>query len=842
MKEIAKFDLVRKVLPSIIALMFLSSTAIGGVTVLHDFQLGNLGIEPTGNLISDSHGNLYGTTGAGGTYDWGTIFELTLGANGKWREKVLYSFTDGSDGSIPESGLIFDASGNLYGTTQYGGAGQCSGNSCGTVFELSPSSGGNWTLTTLYHFEGSPDGANPVGNLVIDAQGDLYGVTGSGGTIQENNGLGVVYELSPGQDGQWSESVLYSFQGGADGALPAAGLVVDQQGNLYGSTSGFGQGAATVFQLSPSSNGTWTHKVLFDFNQNYYSTLAGMLTLDSSGNLFGTAQGGPGVGCDYSGCGFVYELMPAVNGPWAFSFLYVFEGGQDGASPIAGMVRDQAGNFYGTTEYGGTPNSHCAYGGCGTVFELSPGKNHKWTEKVIHRFGTHSEGNQPGGANPVAGLLIDATGKLYGTTQVGGSAENFGTAFELSPVGRHSWKHQVIHNFSIGLDGTAPMAALVGDSSRNYYGTTSAGGTGGCSYQGTGCGTVFRLIATSKGFKESIIYNFTGGADGANPQSALVRDATGALYGTAPNGGARCNENVGGVCGTVFRLALDERGNWQESTIYRFGKEIADGAHPMGGLALDSAGNILGTTSQGGACSGDARGCGTVFELTPSGDNWVERILYRFAGGSDGEYPTSSVVLDTAGNIYGTTESTVFRLTPGAGGTWDETVLYTFANLEPTGLTLDSSGNVYGVTSRGGQNYSGMVFELSPTANGPWIETTLYNFSGRDGSSPNGIVFDASGMLYGTTSYGGTLGNGVIFTLSPGSGNTWTESVVYAFQGSDGISPNLVTIEPNGDLIGTALSGGPTYQQRGAAGTVFEYSSSKRSANPQSREREVLAK
>ncbi len=328
------------------------------------------------------------------------------------QEKVLHVFLDDLvDGTTPQAGLIFDAAGNLYGTTVGGGP-----TGDGTVFELSPAGGGNWTEKVLWNFGNGADGAEPVAGLIFDAAGNLYGTTSLGGTSNS----GIVFELMPGAGGTWTEKVLHNFNYN-DGDEPAAGLIFDAAGNLYGTTYEGGLDFGVVFELSPGAGGSWTEKVLYSFS------------------------GEP----------------------------------TDAASPQAGLIFDITGNLYGTTKFGGTS-------GAGAVFELSPAGGGTWTEKVLWSFGNGADGG-----SPVAGVIFDATGNLYGTTSAGGTFSDGGTLFKLSPAGDGgggTWTEQVLHNFGNGTDGSSPQAGLVLDGAGNLYGTTYNGG----SYGG---GTVFRFNA-----------------------------------------------------------------------------------------------------------------------------------------------------------------------------------------------------------------------------------------------------------------------------------------------------------------------------------------------------------
>ncbi len=379
---------------------------------------GSNGADPQGNLIFDGAGNLYGTTFYGGdkmcSYGegCGTVIELTPNGDGKWSEKVLYNFGGGGYG--PYAGLIFDAAGNLYGTTLEGG--DYDG---GTVFELSPDGNGKWTEKVLHSFGSGNDGANPSAGLIFDAAGNLYGTT-----------AGNVFELVPRPDGTWKEKVLHSFPAnGEDGLYPSGGVILDAAGNLYGMTCCGGPygsgcspndfGCGTVFELTPQKNGKWTEKLLHSFNHNGKDGYnpGGGLIFDPAGNLYGTAQWGGAhpTGCAIvDGCGIVFELSPTTHGKWKEKVLHSFiDNGKDGAMPDASLIFDPAGNLYGTTVFGGAYDSNCNCGGM--VFKLTPETNGKWTEKVLHSFGSGNDGEYP-----AASLVIDAAGNLYGDTTVGG--------------------------------------------------------------------------------------------------------------------------------------------------------------------------------------------------------------------------------------------------------------------------------------------------------------------------------------------------------------------------------------------------------------------------------------
>ena len=376
--------------------------------------------------------------------------------------KVLHTFRGRAQGGEAYAGLIRDAKGNLYGTTYLGGSKCYEG--CGVVFKV----GTTGKETVLYNFGLGRDGGGPYGTLVSDAAGNLYGTAEYGGRGSHKVcalGCGVVFKWDK-ETGK--ETVLYSFKGtDGDGAYPDAGLVWDANGNLYGTTSeGGAYGGGTVFKLDQSGKET----VLYSFGAAQGDgnlPLAG-LVLDANGNLYGTTSEGGIGGCNYGGgCGTVFKVDKTGNE----TVLYSFTGGTDGGFPVFGyLVRDAAGNLYGTTDSGGS--SACT-NGCGVVFKVDESGN----ETVLYSF----SGTGGDGANPDAGLVWDAAGNLYGTTFAGG-ASGYGTVFMLDTTGTET----VLHSFKVS-DGGNPYDGLVRDAKGNLYGTTSCCGRSG------GQGTVFEL-------------------------------------------------------------------------------------------------------------------------------------------------------------------------------------------------------------------------------------------------------------------------------------------------------------------------------------------------------------
>jgi uncharacterized repeat protein (TIGR03803 family) len=371
----------------------------------------------------------------------------------------------------------------------------------------------------------------------------------------------------------------------------------------------------------------------------------------------------------------------------------------------------------------------------------------QWTLHVLHLFTDGADG-----AVPLAGLTMNSAGDLYGTANLGGSV-NAGTVYKL----RHSgsgWTFAVLYSFTGTQDGTGPQARVIFGPNGNLYGTTTGGGP-------DGQGVVFALRpppsfcrSISCPWTEFMIYRFTGGTDGSQPETGdVVFDAAGNLYGTTAHGGDSLGDGV------AYKLT-PSRGSWSESDLKEFGSA---GIYPYSGMISDGFGNWYGTTTKGGA------GFGTVYELTPLGSGWQEKTLYTFQGLADGGYPYGGLIFDQSGNLYGTTSyyGTVFRLTPSLQGEWSKTPLYTFTgNAGPNGsLIMDAADNLYGITAQNDPYTAGEVFKLTLAG----VYTDLYDFqAGDDGAFPQGsLVMDANGNLYGTAQLGGIYGDSTIWQLTP---------------------------------------------------------------------------
>ena len=365
-----------------------------------------------------------------------------------------------------------------------------------------------------------------------------------------------------------AEKVIHSFNGVL--GTPSGSLVSDSSGDLYGIL------LEDVFEMT-HSGGLWPDASLFHFSATPTTAIDGGLTFDTAGNLYGvTAYGGT------SRAGSVFELTPRADGTWEEHTLYSFTGGADGQHPSAAVTFDSAGNIFGVTYFGG------AFGS-GAVFELMPNGSGDWIESVLYSFGS-----------------ADADG--------------------LNPAGR-----------------------LVFDNSGNLYGTTYTGGANYCAFIYGNCGTLYKLTPTSGAWTETVLHNFNG-TDGMAPATSLYFDSSGNLYGTAALGGAY-------KWGLVFKFTPGSGDTWTESILHNFGNGT-DAKEPNGVLAFDSRGNIYGATSQGGttSCKSENQtGCGTVFELSPNGSSWHETVLHNFSGNPDGVGPVGGVLIDSSGDLFGVT-------------------------------------------------------------------------------------------------------------------------------------------------------------------------------------------
>ncbi len=397
-------------------------------SVIHRFQDGAAGVNPTSGLVADSNGSLYGVAGTGGiscsenVEGCGVVYKLSPPASGSgsWRQAVLYSFAGGADGGDPWGNLSIDPKTHkVYGTAPLGGA-----NSQGVVFELTP--GSPWTESIVYDFK-QRDGSNPTGGILFN-KGTLFGVTANGGT----NRSGTVYALRPPSvpGSEWNRQVLHQFADDSNGFAPSSPLIADSTGAIYGTTINGNPTSGTVFKIAPPASGTgpWTFSVLYAFTLGANGGMPqGNLVFDSEGRLYGTTNAGGDPTCR---CGTVLQLTPPAggSGPWTISTLHTFTGGTDGANPQAGVTFDNTGALYGSTLGGGDVSCAEGYGGgCGTVFKVIASGDGTWSESVVYAFQGSNDGVWP------ASSLLFFNNNFYGTTLYGGGKGDGGTAFQMVP-------------------------------------------------------------------------------------------------------------------------------------------------------------------------------------------------------------------------------------------------------------------------------------------------------------------------------------------------------------------------------------------------------------------------
>jgi uncharacterized repeat protein (TIGR03803 family) len=396
-----------RLLAGLAVTIFIVSAAWGGTeTRLYNFG-GTQGKTPNGGLIFDASGNLYGTTQSGGLNQAGVVFQLHKTSKGVWIENILYNFVGPTDGSAPRAGLVFDSAGNLYGTTSAGGLG-----GFGTVFELSPNGLGGFNETTLYSFLGGSDGSVSFAKLVFDGAGNLYGTTSQGGA----SNMGTVFELTPSGSG-WTESVLHSFAG-TDGATPLGELILDGAGNLYGTTYvGGSKNQGVAFELVQAD--AWAETVLHDFKGGADGLHPQCGLLSVGGVLYGTTNSGGGA--------YLGTVFALVNHITSYTETeYIFFRGQGGDEPVGTLAYNSATDtFFGATALGTFQAGNSA----GTIFTLQPGGS---VSDYYSFNGGINENQTHDGEVPQGGLILDGAGNVYGSTQKGGTGAG-GTVFEVTP-------------------------------------------------------------------------------------------------------------------------------------------------------------------------------------------------------------------------------------------------------------------------------------------------------------------------------------------------------------------------------------------------------------------------
>jgi uncharacterized repeat protein (TIGR03803 family) len=647
-------------------------------TTLVSFNDAN-GASPEGSLIADANGDLFGTTADGGANgDFGTVFEIAKTAGGYASTPItLVSFND-DDGESPSGSLIVEANGDLFGTSIQGGA-----NDVGTVFEIAKTAGGYaGTPTTLVSFDDA-NGAFPNGSLIADADGDLFGTTLDGGA----NDDGVVFEIAKTAGGYaGTPTTLVSFNG-TNGFLPGGSLITDANGDLFGTTTGLDPTTGdpltdcTVFEIVETGAGyASTPTTLVSFNGTNGETPFGSLIADSHGNLVGTTDSGgvnhDGTVFEITGSGFALTRTAPT-----LTMLAGFSGGINGEEPEGGLIADANGDLFGTTSADG------AFGG-GTVFELA-----KTAGGYASAPTTLASFDVTTGETPMAGLIADANGDLFGTASAGG-AGNAGTVFEIAKTaGRYASSPTTLVSFDSGggsfPHGADPLGSLIADADGDLFGTTLGGGA-------DHFGTVFEIVKTAGGYASTptTLVSFNE-ADGL-PKGSLIADANGDLF---------------GADSSVFEIVKTPTGYANTPTILASGGSAA-------GLIADANGDLFGTTEFGGP-----GGFGTVFEIVKTPTGYASTPITLANIGSSG-----NLIADANGDLFGTNqtigasgEGSVFEIVRTAAGyASTPTIVASFDSADGrnpvAGLIADANGNLFGTTPSGGPSFElngGTVFEIT---------------------------------------------------------------------------------------------------------------------------------
>jgi uncharacterized repeat protein (TIGR03803 family) len=737
------------------------------ITALASFN-GNNGAGPQAGLILDSSGNFYGTTGAGGASNDGTVFEL---ANGKHTITTLASF-NGSNGADPVAGLILDSSGNLYGTASAGGA---SGD--GTVFELARGSG---TITTLASFNGS-NGAGPHAGLILDSGGNLYGTASVGGA----SGDGTVFEVLPHTPAlSWSTPAAITY-GTALSSTQLDAIAADSvTGAAVAGTFVYTPAAGTILHV-----GWQTLSVTFTPTDTiHYSpitTRVALLVNQATPLLTWNTPAPITFGTALSSAQLDASAANSISrSPVSGTFVY---------TPAAGTVLGPGSITVLNVTFTPADTTDYTTAQASVTQVVIPTTVLTWHTPAPIPFGTALSSTQLDASatdsvtgapvagtfvyTPAAGAIVARGSTILSVTFTPADTTHYNTAqASVTLVVSPSDYDSTLASFN-GTNGTNPLAGLIMDSSGNLYGTTELGGA-------NGDGTVFELVKGSGTITTLATFN---GPNGTHPHAGLIMDASGNLYGT--------------TIGTVFELA---KGSSTITTLAHVGSAV-------GGVIMDSSGNLYGTTEFGG-------GSGTVFELVKGRSTITTLATFN---GFNGRYPVAGLIMDSSGNLYGTTEfggttyfggpsndGTVFELAKGSS-TITTLAAFNGANgaAPVAGLIMDSSGNLYGTTIA-------TVFEL---AKGSSTITTLATFNGANGAAPvSGLIMDSSGNLYGTTASGGANGDGTAFELAKGSGTITTLALFYGVNGS-GPHGGLI-MDSSGNFYGTTESGGANNE----SGSVFE--------------------
>jgi uncharacterized repeat protein (TIGR03803 family) len=827
-----------------------TSSGYAAPTVLASFN-GTNGAAPSGALIADTAGDLFGTTEFGGVYGDGTVFELTKTNAGYAASTVLVSF-NGFNGATPDAGLIADAAGDLFGTTQGGGAG-----GFGTVFELAKTSSGYAAPTVLASFNGT-NGANPTAGLIADAAGDLFGTTYTGGASDD----GTVFELTKTYAGYAAPTVLASFKG-TNGLNPFGGLIADAAGDLFGTTESGEGGYGTVFEITQSGFQTVAAPIITLVTETPSTGDLGIgrigsevvITLTTSEPLIATGGFGTTLSLNDGGIA-TYDAANSTAS--SFVFDYTVEAGQYTPSLAVTAVNlngvtatDAAGtpvntSLAGLTQVGPqidtivptivsvietpatgdlgigskiaitltTNKPLIASGGFGTTLSLNDGGTATYdaakstASSFVFDYTVEAGQYTPSLAVTAVNLngvtATDAFGhpvntSLAGLTQAGPQIDTIAPTPTLVTLASFN-----------GANGAYPLGGLIADAAGDFFGTTTNGGA-------SNDGTVFELAKTSSGYAPPTVLASFNGANGLNPEAGLIADAAGDLFGTTYTGGAS-NE------GTVFELTKTNSGYAALTVLASFNGN--NGGLSNGGLIVDAAGDLFGTAAKG------PHDYGTVFELAKTSSGYAAPTVLALL---DGGTPIGGLLADAAGDLFGTRPGgsrleagMVFEVAKTSSGYAAPTVLASFNG--PYGtyvngeLIADAAGDLFGTTGAGGGAYGdGTVFELAKTSSGYAAPTVLASFNGTNGADPSGgLIADAVGDLFGATEGGGAGGYGTVFELAKTSSGYAAPKVLASFNGANGEdSQNRLIADAAGDLFGTTNNGGASN-----GGTVFEITQS----------------